>query len=400
MASNPLPTVPDDSSNRDTPQNPSSARRRAGVSEAEWRAILTRAGIVVDGPHPWDMQIHHPDAYDHIMLRRSLGLGESYMDGWWDCEALDDFFFRLLKAHVQDISITRLTTALQLCGAFLRNRQSLSRAREVAEKHYDLDNDLFRAMLDDTLAYSCGYWRHATTLHEAQLAKLDLICRKLELEPGMKVLDIGCGWGSFTWYAAKNYGVAVDGVTVSVEQQKYAQQRCADLPVNILLQDYREVSGEYDRVVSVGMFEHVGRKNYRTFMAVVNRLLRDEGLALLHTIGENTTTKTFDPWINKYIFPNGELPSLKQITGAVEQLFVIEDVQNFGPDYDKTLMAWDRNFRANWTQLAGRYDERFYRMWRYYLNVCAAAFRVRNLQLWQFVLSKPSMRFGTYIASR
>jgi cyclopropane-fatty-acyl-phospholipid synthase len=148
------------------------------------------------------------------------------------------------------------------------------------------------------------------------------------------------------------------------------------------------------------MFEHVGRKNYRTFMAVVNRLLRDEGLALLHTIGENTTTKTFDPWINKYIFPNGELPSLKQITGAVEQLFVIEDVQNFGPDYDKTLMAWDRNFRANWTQLAGRYDERFYRMWRYYLNVCAAAFRVRNLQLWQFVLSKPSMRFGTYIASR
>lgn len=373
---------------------------QAGAMELQWRRLLKRAGIEIDGAQPWDMRINNPAVYDRIMLKRSLGLGESYMDGWWDCDELDSFFSRLLQSHIQDISIPKFTTALQLFGAFFRNRQSLSRAREVAERHYDLDNQLFTAMLDPTLAYSCGYWRNADNLHEAQLAKLDLICRKLELQPGMTVLDIGCGWGSFTWYAASRYGVKVDGVTVSIEQQKYAQARCAGLPVNIQLQDYRTVDGHYDRVVSVGMFEHVGKRNYPTFMRVVDRLLQDGGLALLHTIGENTTTKTFDPWINKYIFPNGELPSLQQITAAAERAFLVEDVQNFGPDYDKTLMAWDENFCRGWPQLEQRYDQRFYRMWRYYLNVCAAAFRVRNLQLWQLVLSKPGQRQQTYYAAR
>lgn len=385
-----------------------------GVSETQWRGLLAKAGIEIDGHRAWDMRINNSAVYDRIMLERSLGLGESYVDGWWDCAALDDFFYRLLQIRIQDISIPKFTTLLQLAVAYLGNRQSLSRAREVAERHYDLDNELFANMLDGTLAYSCGYWREAASLHEAQLAKLDLICRKMELQPGMKVLDIGCGWGSFTWYAASHYGVAVDGVTVSVEQQKYAQQRCAGLPVNILLKDYRELrkdyrelkdrrelnDGRYDRIVSVGMFEHVGKKNYRAFMQVVDSLLSDDGLALLHTIGEGESSKTFDPWINKYIFPNGELPSLAQIATAAERLFLIEDVQNFGPDYDKTLKAWDENFCRVWPQLQHRYDQRFYRMWRYYLNVCAAAFRVRNLQLWQLVLSKPGRRLQTYIAAR
>ncbi|HET8711192.1 MAG TPA: cyclopropane fatty acyl phospholipid synthase [Spongiibacteraceae bacterium] len=369
-------------------------------SETQWRELLAKADIAIDGAHPWDMRVNHPDTYDRIMLKRSLGLGESYMDGWWDCAALDEFFYRLLKARINDISIPRFTLLLQLGVAYLRNRQSQARARQVAEKHYDLDNELFSHMLDPTLAYSCGYWREATTLYAAQVDKLDLICRKMELKPGMKVLDIGCGWGSFTWYAASRYGVQVDGITVSTEQQKYAQQRCADLPVNIYLKDYREMTGRYDRIVSVGMFEHVGRKNYREFMHVVQRLLVDSGLALLHTIGENESTNTFDPWINKYIFPNGELPSLAQITRAAERLFVVEDIQNFGPDYDKTLMAWDANFRRAWPLLEHRYDECFYRMWRYYLNCCAAAFRVRSLQLWQFVLSKSGQRERTYHAAR
>lgn len=383
-----------------------------GVSEAQWRELLAKAGIQIDGNRPWDMRVNNAKVYDRIMFKRSLGLGESYVDGWWDCAALDDFFYRLLRIRIQDIAIPKFTTLLQLASAYLLNRQDVTRAREVAEKHYDLDNELFGHMLDPTLAYSCGYWRNAATLHEAQIAKLDLICRKMELQPGMKVLDIGCGWGSFTWYAASRYGVSVDGITVSVEQQKYAQQRCADLPVNILLKDYRELGncrelkdgreivGCYDRIVSVGMFEHVGKKNYREFMDVANRLLSDDGLALLHTIGENETSKTFDPWINKYIFPNGELPSLAQVATATERLFVIEDVQNFGPDYDKTLKAWDANFCRAWPQLQERYDQRFYRMWRYYLNVCAAAFRVRNLQLWQFVLSKPGRRLQSYNAAR
>ena len=372
------------------------------VSEAQWRGLLAKAGIEIDGKRAWDMRVNNAKAYDRIMLKRSLGLGESYVDGWWDCAALDVFFSRLLQIRIQDIAIPKFTTLLQLAGAYLRNRQDLARARQVAEKHYDLDNELFANMLDATLAYSCGYWRAAASLHEAQLAKLDLICRKMELQPGMKVLDIGCGWGSFTWYAASRYGVAVDGITVSIEQQKYAQRRCADLPVNIFLKDYRdrEIVGRYDRIVSVGMFEHVGKKNYREFMQVLDRLLNDDGLALLHTIGENESSKTFDPWINKYIFPNGELPSLAQITTAVERLFVIEDVHNFGPDYDKTLMAWDENFCRAWPRLEQRYDQRFYRMWRYYLNACAAAFRVRNLQLWKLVLSKPGRRLQTYTSPR
>jgi cyclopropane-fatty-acyl-phospholipid synthase len=368
--------------------------------EAQWREILAKADIEVDGGRPWDMRVRNSAVYDRIMIKRSLGLGESYMDGWWDCAALDEFFFRLLKVRVQDISIPKLTLALQLLGALLRNRQTVNRASQVAEHHYDLDNELFSLMLDETMAYSCGYWRNATTLNEAQLGKLDLICRKMDLQPGMKVLDIGCGWGSFTWYAAKHYGVAVDGVTVSKEQQHYAQQRCAGLPVNIRLNDYREIEGSYDRIVSVGMFEHVGRKNYRTFMHVVDRLLRDDGLLLLHTIGENYTSKTFDPWINRYIFPNGELPSLQQITGAAEHCFIVEDVQNFGPDYARTLKAWDENFCRHWPRLAPKYDDRFFRMWRYYLNVCAGAFRVRNLQLWQLVLSKPGFRQQTYTGAR
>src|SRR5690606_8565188 len=368
--------------------------------EAQWRELLKRAGISINGTRPYDMRVNNPAVYDRIIVQRSLGLGEYYMEGWWDCEALDEFFQRILQIRIQDIAIPRFTTALQILGGVFRNRQSIGRARQVAEQHYDLDNELFAAMLDPTMAYSCGYWRNAETLHEAQLAKLDLVCRKLDLEPGMRVLDIGCGWGSFTWYAAQHYGVAVDGVTVSVEQQKFAQQRCAGLPVNILLQDYREVEGQYDRIVSIGMFEHVGKKNYRTFMQVMERLLKPEGLALLHTIGGDVASNTFDPWINKYIFPNGELPALQQVTAAAEHLFVIEDLQNFGPDYDRTLKAWDANFVRAWPQLQQRYDERFYRMWRYYLNCCAGAFRVRNLQLWQFVLSRPGQRRATYHAPR
>jgi cyclopropane-fatty-acyl-phospholipid synthase len=384
------------------PQHGRLARRNLQDSFAH---LFAHAGIGIDGRQPWDMHIHHPATASRIMLQRSLGLGESYMDGWWDCDALEEFFVRLLRGNIQRIAIPRLQLVWQLIESVFRNRQSLQRARQVAEAHYDLDNELFSRMLDPTMAYSCAYWRNAEgtearTLHEAQCNKLDLICRKMGLRPGMKVLDIGCGWGSLLEYAARQYGVEVDGVTVSKEQQAFAEQRCAGLPVRVWLQDYREVEGEYDRIVSVGMFEHVGRRNYRTFMAQTDRLLKPGGLLLLHTIGENFTTRNFDPWINKYIFPNGELPSVKQIAAAAEPHFVIEDLQNFGPDYARTLKAWDANFCAAWPQLEHRYDQRFFRMWRYYLNSCAAAFRCRQIQLWQYVLSRPGERGETYIAPR
>lgn len=271
--------------------------------------------------------------------------------------------------------------------AQLFNLQAVSRAFQVGEKHYDTGNDLFVAMLGPSMTYSCGYFKDTENLDEAEDAKLDLICRKLNLQPGQKVLDIGCGWGSFARHAAKNYGVKVVGVTVSKEQKKLAEELCAGLDVEFRLQDYREVNDKFDHIVSIGMIEHVGSKNYRTYMEVARKCLKDNGLFLLHTIGSLKSGSNTDPWIEKYIFPNGSLPSLKQLTTAVEGLFVIEDVHNFGAYYDKTLMAWHKNFINAWPELKNNYDERFYRMWHYYLLCCAGAFRARSIQLWQLALS-------------
>ena len=277
----------------------------------------------------------------------------------------------------------------QILKARLYNFQKKSRAFEVGERHYDTGNDLFEKMLDPTMCYSCGYWKDAATLEQAQIAKMDLVCRKAGLEKGMKVLDIGCGWGSLARHAVNNYQVEVTGITVSKEQKKLAEERCADLPIEFVLQDYRDLVGEYDHILSVGMFEHVELKNYADYFAKCHELLKPGGRFVLHTIGTNRSHKMSDPWIKKYIFPGGKIPSLAQISAALEKHFVVEDVQNFGPDYDRTLMSWRENFLANYESLKDRYDERFYRMWMYYLNVSAASFRARYNQLFQLVLSKP-----------
>jgi cyclopropane-fatty-acyl-phospholipid synthase len=285
---------------------------------------------------------------------------------------------------------------LRLLGEILRyrlfNQQSMQRAFQVGEQHYDLGNDVFEAMLDPTMAYSCAYWHKATNLSEAQQAKYELICRKLELKPGLQILDIGCGWGGLAQYAAQHYGVRVLGITVSKEQQAMARERCAGLPVDIELIDYRNLQGEFDRIVSVGMFEHVGPKNYEAYFQSACRLLKDEGLFLLHSIGNHTSSRGCDAWLNKYIFPNGHLPAAQEIAEAVDRLFLIEDWHNFGPDYDRTLMAWWENFKRAWPQLEPKYGLRFYRMWQYYLMCCAGFFRSRQGQLWQLVLSKRSRR--------
>jgi len=301
--------------------------------------------------------------------------------------ALNQLFYRILRARLNEEVGWSWQQVWSVVEAFVLNLQSPSRAHEVGKEHYDRGDDLFERMLDDRMVYSCGYWRRADTLDDAQEAKLDLTCRKLNLEPGMYVLDIGCGWGSFAQYAAKEYGVEVVGVTISEEQVSLARERCAGLPVEIRLQDYREVKERFDRVVSIGVFEHVGHKNHRTYMETVRRCLKEGGLSMLHTIGNAESTPVTDPWIEKYIFPNGLIPSSRQITQAAEDLFVIEDWHNFGPDYDQTLMAWADNFESSWDALSGRYSDRFYRMWRYYLYQCAGAFRARRNQLWQIVLS-------------
>jgi cyclopropane-fatty-acyl-phospholipid synthase len=242
-------------------------------------------------------------------------------------------------------------------------------------------------MLDSRMIYSCGYWANAVTLDEAQTAKLDLVARKLMLEQDMRILDIGCGWGGAARYFAEAYGVEVVGITVSEQQLLLGQEIVAGLPVELCLQDYRELDGTFDRIYSIGMFEHVGHKNYRNYFDVVKRCLDLGGLFLLHTIGTNITRPGVDPWIARYIFPNGELPSARQITRATEGTLVLEDWHNFGPDYERTLKCWYENFEAAWPELRGNYDERFHRAWRYYLLTSAGSFRARANQLWQIVFS-------------
>lgn len=349
--------------------------------------LLERAEIKINGPAPADLQIKNPLFFKRVLQEGSLGLGESYMDGWWDCERLDIFFHRVLHAGLDNQLPHHIKDTLRIAVARLFNLQSKKRAWIVGTEHYDLGNDLFSQMLDPYMQYSCAYWKDAHSLEQAQLAKLDLICRKLQLEPGMRVLDIGCGWGGLAYYMAKNYHVSVVGVTISAEQQKMAQQRCSGLDVTVLLQDYRDLQHHFDRIVSVGMFEHVGPKNYDDYFAIVDRNLNADGLFLLHTIGSNTTDLNVDPWINKYIFPNGCLPSVRQIARACEPHFIMEDWHNIGADYDTTLMCWYQRFLASWPDIASHYSDRFKRMFSYYLNACAGAFRARNIQLWQIVFS-------------
>ncbi|MEG3158441.1 cyclopropane fatty acyl phospholipid synthase [Lysobacter zhanggongensis] len=355
--------------------------------------LLGRADIRIDGDRPWDMRLHDPGALERALAEGNLGLGEAYMAGAWDCERLDAFFDHLLRAHI-DREVQPARLAWHALQVRLFNRQNRTRAWQVGRAHYDLGNDFYEAMLDPLMAYSCGYWRDADTLAAAQEAKLELICRKLRLQPGMRVLDIGCGWGSFMGYAARHHGVEGVGVTVSREQAEWARERYAGLPLTFRLQDYRELDDRFDAIVSVGMFEHVGRKNHRQYMEVAARCLADDGLFLLHTIGKNRRDAVPDRWIDKHIFPNGETPSIGQIGDAIDGVFVCEDLHNFGADYDRTLMAWHDNFEAAWPRFAERLGETFRRKWRYYLLSCAGAFRARELQLWQWVLSKDGVRGG------
>lgn len=361
--------------------------------------LLTGADIQIGGNRPWDIAIHDDRLYDRIVAQGSLGFGEAYMDGWWDATALDQFFTKLLGARVQEHFAFTLPNIIAGLKSRLINLQSRARARLVAEAHYDLGNDLYEAMLDTHMVYTAAYWKEAKNLDEAQEAKLDLICRKIGLKKGDRVLDIGCGWGSFAKFAAENYGAQVVGITVSVEQAALAKERCKGLPVEIRVQDYREVRESFDHIVSVEMFEAVGYKNFREYFKVAARCLKEGGLFLLQTIGNNASVTSGDPWIEKYIFPNGMLPSMAQIGKAVEKLFVVEDVHNIGADYDPTLMAWFHNFEKAWPALREKYGDRFYRMWKYYLLVCAGLFRSRTLNDWQLVLAKGGVP-GGYVSVR
>ena len=355
--------------------------------------ILSLADIKIDGTNPWDIQVFNDNFYQRVLAQGSLGVGESYMDGWWDAKELDQFFFKVFNANLQE-KIKPIHLIIPAIQARIFNMQKKSKAFEIGERHYDIGNDLYFVMLDKRMTYTCGYWEKAKNLNQAQEAKLDLVCKKLGLKPGQRVLDIGCGWGSFAKFAAEKYKVNVVGITVSKEQVELGRKMCAGLPVEIRLQDYRDVNEKFDHIVSLGMIEHVGYKNYRNYMQVVHRCLKEDGLFLLHTIGGTRSDASSDPWIERYIFPNSMLPSMKQLTHSIEGLFVMEDFHNFGADYDKTLMAWFSNFDKNYEKIKDKYDERFYRMWKFYLLACAATFRSRQNQLWQIVFSKKGVMGG------
>lgn len=358
-------------------------------------SLLEKADIKINGTRPWDVRVHEPRLYARAIRNGTIGIGEAYMEGWWDCDQLDVLFYKVIKANLASrFSENNFSGQLLSLLQGLFNLQGGKRAFQVAEKHYNFGNDLFEWMLGPTMNYSCAYWRESENLDDAQKAKMDLICRKLDLQPGMSVLDVGCGWGALLRYMRENYDVVPTGISVSREQIEYARQKDTAKAVNWILDDYHNLSEQYDRIVSVGMFEHVGYKNYASFMRIMRKLLKPDGLFLLHTIGSNHQRKGTDPWINKYIFPNGMLPSQENLARAAADQFIMEDWQNFGADYDKTLMAWSKRFEDGCDNKAFAISESGRRMFRYYLLSCAGSFRARDMQLWQLVLSPAGVPGG------
>jgi cyclopropane-fatty-acyl-phospholipid synthase len=348
------------------------------------RQALAGAGITVGGSAPWDIRVNDDRAYPRIMRDGTLGAGEAFMEGWWDCDALDQMIDKVVRADVPAALDKNWVLIAQVARARLLNLQAAN-PFEVGQCHYDVGNDLYEAMLDPRMVYTCAYWRDAETLAAAQEAKLDLVCRKIGLRAGMRVLDLGCGWGGFAAFAAERYGASVVGYTVSREQVAWAQAKYAGLPIDIRFADYRTATGQFDAVVSIGLMEHVGPKNQRAYMKQAVRCLAPGGLAFIHTIGGTRASEGIDPWFDKYIFPNAAVPSLAQLATAMQGILVPEDIHNIGPHYDRTLLAWWERFDAAWPTLRSRYGDRFYRMWKFYLLVSAGYFRSRRHNVYQVV---------------
>lgn len=352
--------------------------------------LLLDTDITINGTEPHDIIVNNPSFYTRVLKEGSLGFGESYVEGWWDCDKLDVLFYKLFTKGIENKLKINWRLAFLIAKTKLLNLQTKSKVKKSIAHHYDIGNNLYQEMLDPLMMYSCGYWKNATNLKEAQEQKLKLICEKLNLKPGQKVLDIGCGWGGFAYYAATNYKVSVIGITISNEQKKFATQKCQNLDVEIRFQDYRDINEKFDRIVSIGMLEHVGHKNHEEFMNIICHNLTENGICLLHFIGNIRTNSNIDPWIHRYIFPNGSIPSMAQIGEAIEGKLILEDCQNIGIHYDYTLMSWKENFKNYWKKSNSDCDSTFYRMWNYYLSCSAASFRSRHLNLWQVILTKPS----------
>lgn len=362
--------------------------------------VVTRAGKrrvfgnPSNGPSV-TIHIHDSGFFRRLMWRPGLALGEAYMDGAFSIEAgsLHDFLEILL------ISTTRreprgVLGEAAAKAASLVSRNDGTRASRNVQHHYDIDHRLYEMFLDEDLQYSCAYWRDGvTSLEQAQRDKKHHIARKLMLEPGMQVLDIGCGWGGLALTLARDYGVEVTGVTLSVDQFETATRRVQEAglsdKITIKLQDYRNETGTFDRIVSVGMFEHVGRRNFDEFFEHLDRLLKPDGTALLHTIGRMAKPAPINAWMRKYIFPGAYLPSLSQLMPILERRGIwLADLEMLRIHYAKTLEVWDERFQARRAEIEERFDARFCRMWEFYLQLNVLAFQYRSLVVFQLQLAK------------
>jgi cyclopropane-fatty-acyl-phospholipid synthase len=359
---------------------------------AEWnvRRTLASADIEIGGTRPWDLRVHDRAFYARLARNPTFQLGETYMDGLWDCDALDVFVEKLLASGVAGSRERSGMFHLRNAWARVRNRQSRARAGEVATAHYDLDLEIYRGMLDDTLTYTCGYWRDAASLGEAQRAKLGLVCAKLDLRPGETFLDIGCGFGGLAAYAAEHHGAIATGITNS--RQHYEVAKALHPDVEYLLLDYRDLPAlgrRFDKIASIEMIEAVGPSNFETFMRVAHACLVDRGRFLVQCFISNTSQFVCNEWFDRYIFPNGVSPSFAQLARATESTFgAPKDSHDLGAYYPPTLLAWDANLTATWSRLARTYDARFRRMWQFYLRSLAGVFRAEDLRLCQLVYAK------------
>jgi cyclopropane-fatty-acyl-phospholipid synthase len=366
------------------------------LAERIVRRAFDDAGVEIDGTRPHDVRVHDPSFYARLARNPAFQLGETYLDGLWDCDAIDELLDRLVRSGVAGAHDHGGRFQLRSAWARVRNRQSRGRAGDVATAHYDLDPELYRRMLDDTMTYTCAYWRDgAETLGDAQRNKLRMICDKLDLQPGEALLDIGCGFGGLAAYAAEHRGVSVVGVTNSVQHQQIAAARYAGrLPVEIMLLDYRrlpELGRRFDKIASIEMIEAVGPKNFPAYMKIAHDCLVPGGRFLVQSFISNESRQVCNEWFDRYIFPNGVSPSFGQLSVATAPNFgAPKDVHDLGAHYPPTLMAWDHNLRAAWPALSARRpcDERFRRMWHFYLRCLAGVFRAEDLRLCQIVYGK------------
>ena len=361
---------------------------------------LRSAGLTINNDQAdpqYNLSVFDEKFYTYTALKGSLGFGESYADGKWDCTNLDKVIFQILQHRIDTNGLAHIGLVLRSAAC---NMQNKIRAMRVARQHYNVDTDVFDWMLDPYLQYTCGYWAEAESLNEAQTAKMDLVIKKLGLSAGDSVLDIGCGWGGFAKYAAETHGIKMFGLSISSKQLEYAKKLCAGLDCTFKFGDYRHLPEIYpqtfDAITIIGVTEHIGYKNYKGLYKVMRDRLKPGGLVLQHTITHMKSCQYTDPFVERYIFPGGMVPSVEQLSTAMKSFFVLEDLHNFSADYDKTLCAWHENFkqaRENIEQ-AGHLGKRFYRIWEYYLLSCAAMFRARQAQLMQLVLSPDGVAGG------